>query len=233
MTAQIDPSFDVVPLLAPLSAERRAAVGRECRWRLYRPHETIIDRSDEGRDAYFVIEGRVRVVNYSASGREVSFDDLGPGAFFGELAAIDGGPRSAGVIAVTATRVAIMPPAVLGRLAAEEPQIAATLLRHLAGIVRRSTERIMDLSTLAANNRVQAEILRLARKGLKEDGTAVIRPIPVHGDVAGRVSTARETVARVFGDLARSGLVERRGDHLFVRDFNALRDIVEDVRGEI
>jgi CRP-like cAMP-binding protein len=225
-------SLDVVPLLAPLPADRRSQIGQQCRFRRYAPHETIIDRSDAGRDVFFVVEGRVRVVNFSASGREISFDDLGIGSFFGELAAIDGGSRSASVVALSSTLVAAMPPSVLERVAMEEPAIATALLRHLAKMVRRSTERIMDLSTLAANNRVQAEVLRLARDGLLPDGTATIRPIPVHADIASRVSTTRETVARVFGDLNRSGIVQRQGDHLLVRDFEALQEMVEEVRGE-
>ncbi|NBB82044.1 MAG: cyclic nucleotide-binding domain-containing protein [Alphaproteobacteria bacterium] len=227
------PSLDGVPLLASMPAEARERLARQCRWRRFAAHETIIDRSDDGRDVYFVVEGRVRVVDFSASGREISFDDLETGAFFGELAAIDGGPRSASIVAQTATRVAVMPPAVFADVAAEHPALALELLRHLAAMVRRSTERIMDLSTLAANNRVQAEILRRARKGQAEDGTAVIRPIPVHGDIAARVSTTRETVARVFGDLGRAGIVERQGDHLLVRDFGALQEMVEEVRGEL
>src|SRR3546814_11001643 len=91
-------------------------------------------------------------------------------------------------------------------------------MRSLATVLRRATERIMDLSTLGANNRVHAEILRLARPGLKGDNTAVVAPIPLHGDIASRVSTTRETVARVFSDLARADLVERHHDFLKIME---------------
>jgi len=61
----------------------------------------------------------------------------------------------------------------------------------------------------------------------------VIAPIPVHSDIAARVSTTRETVARVLSDLSRDGLVERRADALVVRDVSRLETMVEDVRGSV
>ena len=90
----------------------------------------------------------------------------------------------------------------------------------------------MDLSTLGANNRVHAELLRLAKPGIKEANTAEISPIPIHGDIASRVSTTRETVARVFSDLTREGILRRDQDTLIILDIDTLTDIVETVRGE-
>jgi CRP-like cAMP-binding protein len=226
-------TLDHVRLLEPLDGARRQGLARQCRWRRYAPHEQIIDRNDESREAMFIADGRVRIVNFSLSGREISFDELGPGAYFGELAAIDGEPRSASVVAVTDCLVAAMPSPVFLATVTEDPRIALAVMRQLARTLRRATERIMDLSTLAANNRVQAEILRLAKEGLRPDNSALIAPIPVHADIASRVSTTRETVARVFGDLARGGLVERHAGHLLVRDFDQLEQIVQDVRGDV
>jgi CRP-like cAMP-binding protein len=114
---------------------------------------------------------------------------------------------------------------------ARYPQIALTLMERLARMVRASTERIMDLSTLAANNRVQAELLRQAHENEMEDNRSVIKPIPVHSDIASRVSTTRETVARVLSDLTRKGIVKRTKDSLIIVDVERLEDMVEEVRG--
>lgn len=75
-------------------------------------------------------------------------------------------------------------------------------MRELARLLRQSTDRIMDLSTLGANNRVHAELLRLARSDAGDGRRATISPIPSHSEIASRVSTTRETVARALGDLA-------------------------------
>jgi CRP-like cAMP-binding protein len=100
----------------------------------------------------------------------------------------------------------------------------------LTAIVRAATDRIVDLSTLGANNRVQAEILRRALDTEEdEEGNPIISPIPVHGEVASRVSTTRETVARVLNDLARKGIVRREREALVVTDLGRLEIMVADM----
>lgn len=226
-------SLDGIDLLAPLSPDERAAVARQCRWRRYAPQEQIIDRQSQNRDVYLVIKGSVRIVIYSLSGKELTLDDLGAGYYFGELAAIDGHPRSASVMALVETQVAVLPAEVFMRLVTTHEGMMHMLLKRLASMVRTSTDRIIDLSTLGANNRVHAELLRQARAaGISDEGSAVLSPIPVHGDIASRVSTTRETVARVLNDLARQGLVRRDRDALVILDVDKLEEIVESVRGE-
>jgi len=220
-----------IPFLEPLSESSRAALEQRARWVRYGVNDTIIDRESESRDVFFVVEGRVRVVNFSISGREISFDEMEPGGVFGELAAIDGMPRSAAVVALTNTLVASISPDTFLNLLRDHPDLAIGVMQELTKIVRTSTERIMDLSTLGALNRVHSEILREARAHA-EDGanTARISPIPVHADIAARVSTTRETVARVLSDLTKQGLVKREKDALAILDLERLEDLVEEVR---
>jgi len=222
-----------IDLLKDLPADELEKIEKACRWKKYDKDEQIIDRQSDSRDIFFVVSGRVRVVIYSLSGREVTLDDNEPGSFFGELAAIDGYPRSASVMALRETLVASLPPQSFADMLAKHPGIAMKVMRRLAWIIRSSTERIMDLSTLGANNRVHAELIRLASVDMDTDSNfAVISPIPVHSDIASRVSTTRETVARVLNDLARQGIVQRQKSSLMIADMERLQAMVEDVRGE-
>lgn len=221
-----------VRILAGVDPSELESMERVCTWRRYTDHEQIIDRQSDSTDVFFVVEGRVRVVNYSLSGKEITLEDLDTGSHFGELSALDGQPRSASVMALDDCLIAALPQERFVALLRNEPEISFRLLRALAGIIRNSTDRIMDLSTLAANNRVQADLLRQARSGLIGENQAEIIPIPVHGDIASRVSTTRETVARVFSELARQGVVERRKNALLIKDLAKLREMVEEVRGE-
>lgn len=221
-----------IRLLTELSGDEVDVIEKNCRWKTYGASEQIIDQHSDSRDIFFVAEGRVRVVNYSLSGREITFDDLEPGSHFGELAAIDGLPRSASVMSLSETRIASLPAEQFQNVILQHPNIALKLMKHLAHLVRTSTSRIMELSTLGANNRIHADLLRMARKITTDDLTASISPIPVHSDVASRVSTTRETVARVMNDLARKGVVERQKEVLLVKDLERLEDMVEEVRGE-
>src|SRR5690606_28833258 len=100
------------------------------------------------------------------SGREITLDDVAAGGHFGDLAAIDGEPRSASVMALEDTVIAALSRERFLQLLSENFNFTLRLLRSLTRIIRSSTDRIMDLSTLAANNRVQADLLRLARNNM-------------------------------------------------------------------
>ena len=226
-----------IKLFSDLSPEQLSEIGEYCLYKRFAPNEQIFDRQSETRDVYFVVRGRVRIVNFSLSGREVTLDELPEGSHFGELAALDGKPRSAGVMALTNSLIVALPYKHFIRALEKYPPLALKVIRDLTRMVRTSTDRIMDLSTLGANNRVHAELLRQARAGREDeedagDNTATISPVPLHGDMASRVSTTRETVARVMNDLARQGVVERTKDSLVIRDVRRLRQMVEEVRGE-
>ncbi len=222
-----------VPMFAGLPPAVQAFLDRALVWRRFRAGDEIIDRQSETRDVFFVAEGKVRVVIYSVSGREVTLDDIGPGGHFGELAALDGEPRSASVMAVEPALISSLGDEAFRKVATENPAMALSVMRRLATVVRTSSNRILDLSTLGANNRVHAEVLRLARVAVKRpDGSAAISPIPVHSDLASRVSTTRETAARVMGDLSRQDILKREKSALVVLDIAKLATLVEDVRGD-
>ncbi|MFN0044341.1 MAG: Crp/Fnr family transcriptional regulator [Alphaproteobacteria bacterium] len=227
--------LESIALLKGLPTPVLREIEKKCVWRDYGEDEQIFDRDNDSRDIYFVVSGRVRIVNYSMSGREVSFDDISTGGTFGELAAIDAKPRSASVVAREPTTVAALESGALLELAVKHPQVAIALMKRLARVVRTATERIMDLSTHGAHNRVYAELLRLARGD--DDSTAAkanatITPMPTHSEIASRVSTTRETVARVLSELQHSGLVRREQDGFVVTDLERLRAMVEEFRGE-
>ena len=198
-----------IDLLSDLDSGDLKKIEEACSFKRFADQEQVIDRQSESTDVYFVISGDVRVVNYSLSGREIALDDMAAGAYLGELAALDGEPRSASVMALSDCLIAAMPQEQFLPLLEKHPSIALKVMKVLARVVRTSTDRIMDLSTLAANNRVQADLLRLAKDHVDDSNTAEISPIPVHSDIASRASTTRETVARVLSDLARRGVVER------------------------
>ncbi len=221
-----------IALFSDLSREETVALERTCLWQRYAAREHIIDQDGESRNVFFIVEGSVRIANYSLSGQRITLDDLSAGAHFGELAALDGQPRSASAEALVDSLLASLESQRFLEVLETHPSVAVKVMRHLAGVVRTSTDRIMDLSTLAAHNRVQAEILRRARLSLDAGGPAAVSPVPIFGDLASRVSTTRETVSRVINDLARKGVLERTPDSLVVHDLDRLKSMVEKMRGE-
>src|SRR5690554_3239917 len=97
MSDAAERSLNGIPLFADMKPEQRAALEQQAVFRRYIAGEQIIDRQSDSRDMFCVVRGTVRVVIYSASGREVSFDDIDAGGYFGELACLDSRPRSASV----------------------------------------------------------------------------------------------------------------------------------------
>jgi len=219
-------------IFAGLPQEALERIRRRCRWRRYEPGEPIVDYLDPSDDVFFVTAGEARVTIYSLAGKAVSFRDLGPGDVFGEYPAIDGGPRSASVEARTSCLVASMTATTFKELLQSEPAIALALLTQLVTTIRSLTTRVYEFSTLAVNNRIQAEVLRLAHLVPREGKSARIVPAPTHVEIANRISTHREAVTRELNRLSRVGIIERRGGELLVRDIDLLATMVHEATGE-
>lgn len=219
-----------IALLEGLAPERFTALARECRWRNYEVGERVISRDAGDRDVYLIVSGRVRVTTFSAAGRQVTFRDFSAGEHFGEVGAIDGMPRSADVVALENSLLASLTRTSFERLIREEPAISERLLRHLSALVRRLSDRVVDLSTLGVHQRLDAELLRLAREAGVSGNSARIDPAPKHAELASQISTYREQVSREISALAKAGVLGRNGGALVVLDVARLEQRVEEFR---
>lgn len=221
-----------IELFRELPAEQRKEIAKSCHAHQYPAKHQIVSHADLSTDVYFIVSGQVRATIYSASGKEVTFRDLGAGEMFGDLSALDGEPRSATVITLADSLVLSMSGEAFIGVLRNHPQIALATLKDLAGLVRLLTERIIEMSTLGVKNRIHAELLRLSQKGNKENNTVIISPIPTHANIASRVSTHREAVTRELNELAHMGLVERRSGCLLIKDVERLVRMVEEVQSD-
>lgn len=219
-----------IELLAGLPDAALESLARQCAWRSVEAGQPIISRDADDRNVYLIVSGRVRVTMYSRAGRQVTFGDQVSGEFLGELAAIDGKPRTLDVIAQESTLVASMTPAVFAQLMREQPVTVDRVLKRLTRLVRNGAERVIELSTLGVQNRIHAELLRLAADAGIRANAARIDPAPKHADIASRVSTNREQVTRELSALAKRGLLGKDGAALLVLDVSRLERMVEEVR---
>ncbi len=177
-----------------------------------------------------MVSGRVRVTSFSASGRQVTYRDILAGDWFGDFAAIDGLSRSADIITLEDTLVASMTPELFQQILHAYPTACDQVLLRLVTSVRHLTERIFDLSTLGVQNRLHAELLRLAREAGVRNNMARIDPAPKHAELSSQISTYREQVTRELSAMAKQGLVRRSGRALVLQDVALLEKIVADVR---
>jgi len=199
---------------------KRVTAGRE-----------LISRGGASTEVYFVLQGSFSVRVYSATGREVSMRTLGEGEMFGELAAIDGLPRSASVVAESAALVEALPREEFLRCIKECPDAAMWIIRLLAGKVRDGNERLFEMSALNVSSRVHCELLRLARKSPRRD-PPVLDPAPTHSYIASCIGTHREAVTREINELERLNIIVKGRRSLTFLDLPRLEHLVEQAVGD-
>ena len=215
------------PLLADLSQERLADLAGRCTWRRFEPGQAIVSRHAAGGDVHLIVDGRVRIHVYSADGREVLFTHIQEGGIVGDVAAVDGGLRTTDAHASSRVLSASLPAPDFRQLLRDEPRVEERYVRHLLGLVRSLTDRVIELSTLGVQNRIRSEMLRLARAAADEDaGSARLLPAPRHADLAAQLGTTREQVTRELSALTRDGLLQKRGGALLVTDLQRLEQLV-------
>ncbi|MEQ1890341.1 MAG: Crp/Fnr family transcriptional regulator [Alphaproteobacteria bacterium] len=228
----LDPSVCTLKgskLFAKLPAESVSEIETLCKWQEFGPDESIIETGMEPpRDAvYFVVSGAVRVATSVGQAGEIAFIDLGAGAQFGELSAIDGQARSANVVAKEHCVIASLESVQFNAILLSNPQVSVALLQHLTSIIRNSNRRIVDLSTRTDVQRVYTELLRLSEPDPNGDGSWLITRMPKHKEIAAWAGTTEESVATALGQLIKVGLAKRRYPSLHITDRAKVRLLAE------
>ncbi len=220
-------------MLAPLDRAAIAKLEGQCAWKVVHANEPIVSRDSDSRDVFFVVKGRCRIVNFSPSGREVAYAIAGPGEYFGEMAAIDGLPRSATVVALEDCILGSVTPQTFRDLIEQYPKVGLVIMEKLVRIVRTSDDRIMDLATLSAYQRVYSELLKLIKPDPVRQGSWLIYPLPTQAQIAAQASTTRETVARVLSHLSSDGIAERKSKTLYVRQVERLKQLCDKIPSHV
>ena len=182
------------------------------------PKNTLIFGQDEiGDSMYIVGSGRVKVVLYGDSGKEITLTYFIPGDFFGEMALVDDRPRSANVETTEDSSLLMLKRDVFKKHLMEHPNIALNILAVLSSRLRKADEIIGNLALLDVYGRVARTLSDLAEKeGKKVDEGTLIEKRPTHQDIASMVSTSRETVSRVLNEFQRRGLLKMDGKQVIL-----------------
>jgi CRP/FNR family cyclic AMP-dependent transcriptional regulator len=220
-------TLEKIGLLRSLDREARESFGSRCQWRHARPKEWLLEQNDIGTDIYFLSSGVVRVLITPSPDREVILGDIEAGGYFGEMAAIDGQPRSAGILAITDATIARMPALVFREIIRKYPDVSEQLLEQLVARIRTLDQRVNEFSSMHVKHRIYAELLRRSRPDPTDQRRAIVSPPPVHADIAARVSTRREMVARELKALERAGLLSKRRGAFVINNVPQLMHMLE------
>jgi CRP/FNR family cyclic AMP-dependent transcriptional regulator len=210
-------SLSQFPILEKLDDLARQRIAVNVHRRTFRAGEVIVLAGDASRAVYLVAEGEVRVQRHSPEGREYVIHTLGPSQCFNLVSALDGGYNLATVSALTDTVNLIVPIDVFHQMVRDHPEMAQTLLQHLARRVRTLSDAVEDLALHTVRT-------RLARCLLSDtNGDAPPARQWTQGELAAQIGTVRDVVGRTLRTFSREGLIQRQRGRVVITDVAGLR----------
>jgi len=197
-----------VPLFATLRADHLAELSAKLKTRNYRRGEVIFHQDDPGSDLHIIKIGQVKIATSSPEGEEIIMALLTAGDSFGEIALLDGKPRSAGAVAMEVTQtLTLNREDFLGILIADADMVRAILASVAAGW-RKTSHLLEDAMFLDLPARLAKRLLELAEKhGVVTAGGTEIDLQLTQQDLAAAVGVSRVAMNRQLGLFQESGLI--------------------------
>ena len=196
--------------LAHSSPSLRALAARGIK-RSYRKGYHLIEESDFGDSIYIITKGRVRVFSAGDDGREVTYGTYGAGEYVGEMS-LDGGPRSASVVAIEPIDCVQITRQTLLQHLSESPEFALELL---AKVIRRARAATLSTRQMALNDVYGRLVLLLNSLSLPDAGGKVGHRL-TQREIASNLGCSREMVGRILRDLEKGKYVARTDSELVV-----------------
>ncbi len=197
-----------VGLFATLPAEDLAGLARLLRRRHYPRNAVIFLAGDPGSQLYLIEAGRVKIGLTSPEGQEVVLTTHGPGDFFGDLALLDGEPRSADATALEDCQLLLLGRDEFLHFLEARPRVAIALLAVLSRRLRRNARQVQDAAFLDVPARLASALLQLTQgpdEGGHDDAPWTARITQT--ELAGRIGATRESVNKWLRYYERQGLI--------------------------
>jgi CRP/FNR family cyclic AMP-dependent transcriptional regulator len=186
-------------------------LARSLRRRRFRRNEVIFHQGDTGSSLQIVISGAVKIVLPSAAGEEAIIATLRPGDFFGELALLDGAPRSATATSLEVTETLDLPRDAFQLVLDEDASLQRALLTSLSAELRRLTGHVEELHFLDLAGRLAMRLVRLALDW----------PF-TQSDLAAMIGGTRQSVNKLLTGLVDDDLLHIDHETLIINDLERL-----------
>ena len=164
--------------------------------------EALIREGESGDTIFIVLSGSIKAFSVNDNHRELVFGTYGAGEYVGEMS-LDGGPRSASIVALEPTTCAVITRRTLREHIRADPDFAFELIDRLIGRLRVATESARGLALLDTYGRLVKQLN--ARSTKTADGLRAIAPRPTHSELASLIGCSREMVTRLLKDLEAGG----------------------------
>ncbi len=215
-------------LFGKLGDDSRLDVAKQMRETSFSAGQSIFARGDSGKDVYLVLDGRVRLSVLSSEGRELTFSHAGPGEVFGEIAALDGGLRTADATAVSPVKAMTLSHMTLKKLLETSPAFAAAATAFLCARIRETDLQLEGVALHRIEVRLARFILGLLRQRQSSSnwpGEKVDLGMS-QGELALLLGASRPKVNAALTLLEDMGAIQRR-DTIVDCDLAELRRMAE------
>ena len=183
--------------------------------RSFKKNTIIINEGDEASTFFIIITGAIKVFLSNEEGKEIIINAQGPGDHFGELALLDGAPRSASVITTEKSTIGVISKEDFHNVLSRNTELALNLIRELTRRVRFLSDNVRTLALMDVYGRVAKVLLGMAQE---EDGKMVINNRPTQQDIANHIGASREMVARILKDLSTGNYITIDGKRLIINE---------------
>jgi len=221
MAADVESLLAQTQLFRDLSAEERHRIAGHFVRRTFRKGAVLFHKASTDRTLFLIASGRVRIYLPTESGRELTLDVFGPGEAFGELALLDGGPRSATAQAVDDVVTYSLHHDDFARLLNPSP-LVGVVIRFLTTRLRHANEATESLAVLDVSGRLARCLIELADRygqGREIDLTQT--------DLASIVGATRESVNRALAGFRQQSVIDQHGQRVLILKPDVLRQRIQ------
>ncbi|WP_420630876.1 Crp/Fnr family transcriptional regulator [Candidatus Leptofilum sp.] len=214
-----------IPLFQALTTEQLRSISKDVQPRKFGQGDVIFREGDPGRVLYLVQSGQVRIYVNGLDGSETSVILFGrPGDMFGELAVIDGLPRSATAVALDKTLLYTISRESFRLHMQRFPQLALNFMKELTHRVRYNTRQMDSLATLPVSQRLARKLLELAQDyGRIEADSVIIDMTLTQTNLASLIGATRESTNKILRDFRERYLIWFEHGRITILDADALR----------
>ncbi len=206
-------TLENIPLFSGLKESDLKTISSHAITRNYPKNTIVITEGDVTNTLYVIHSGKVKVFLNDEHGKEIILARLEPNEYFGELSMLDGEARSASIMTLEPTTVALISKADFDAYLINNPTVALTLLETLTKRIRHLTENVRSLALLDVYGRVARVLLDMAKE---TNGKLVIDEKLSQQEIAKMVGASREMVSRILKDLSTGGYIDVKRDQIVI-----------------
>ena len=212
-----------IPAFVELTDEQSNLLAARLGVQTFERSDLIFDQGSIGSTLYIIVDGQVRIFTINETGQELSVTIFRKGDFFGELALLDGQPRSASAEAMQVTTTLTLHRSGFLDLIGTCPPVAVAVLEALASRLRHTNNYVENLTSQPAPQRVVRQLVTLATNSHNHNQASSIDLRITQDDLASLSGTTRETVNRVLSTLRDRGLIRIARARISVLSLEQLR----------